>query len=57
MFEGLAGTCQEPNHDHLKVKFAGREMSFSICKGANHTLNSDDEIDTIRHFLRVRSSP
>jgi len=34
----------------LKVKFAGKEMSFSICKGAKHTLNSADEIDAIRHF-------
>jgi hypothetical protein len=27
-------------------------MSFSIPKGGNHTLDSDDEIGAIRHFVK-----
>ena len=52
MFEGLGGTCDETKHDHLKVKLAGKEMSFSIPKGGNHALSSDDEIGAIRHFVK-----
>jgi len=34
------------------VKLAGKEMSFSIPKGGNHALSSDDEIGAIRHFVK-----
>jgi hypothetical protein len=52
MFEGLGGTCEETKHDHLKVRLAGKEMSFKIPHGGNHVLQDDHEISAIRRFLR-----
>ena len=52
LFESLGGTAEETKHDHLKVKLAGREMSFNIPRGGAHTLQSDHEISAIRRFLK-----
>ena len=52
MFEGLGGTVEETKHDHLKVKLAGKEMSFKVPHGGNHVLQDDHEISAIRKFLR-----
>ncbi len=52
MFESLGGTTEETKHDHLKVKLAGREMSFKIPHGAGHVLQNDHEIGQLRRFLR-----
>lgn len=52
MFESLGGTTEETKHDHLKVRLAGREMTFKIPHGGRHTLQSDHEIAAIRRFLK-----
>ncbi len=52
MFESLGGTTEETKQDHLKVKLAGREMSFKIPHGAGHVLQNDHEIGQLRRFLR-----
>lgn len=52
MFEGLGGATEETRHDHLKVKLAGREMSFKSPHGGNHTLQDNHEIAAIRRFLK-----
>ena len=52
MFEDLGGSAEQTKHDHLKVKLAGREMTFSIPRGGGHTLQNDHEISSIRRFLK-----
>jgi len=52
LFESLGGSTEETKHDHLKVKLAGREMTFNIPHGSGHTLQSDHEISAIRRFLK-----
>lgn len=52
MFEALGGTTEQTKHEHLKVKLAGREMTFPIPRGGGHALQSDHEISSIRRFLK-----
>lgn len=52
MFEALGGTTVETKHDHLKVKFGEREMTFKIPHSGGHVLENDHEISQIRKFLR-----
>ncbi len=52
MFEGLGATTDETKKDHLKVKLAGKEMTFPIPKSGHHTLEDDHEISAIRRFLK-----
>ncbi len=52
LFESLGGNTEQTKHDHLKVKLAGREMTFPIPRGGGHTLQSDHEISAIRRFLK-----
>ncbi|MEI7877814.1 MAG: hypothetical protein DWI09_11650 [Planctomycetota bacterium] len=52
LFNTLGGTTEQTKHDHLKVKFTDREMTFPIPRGSGSTLQSDHEISAIRRFLK-----
>jgi len=52
LFESLGGVTETTRHDHLKVKLAGREMTFAIPRTGGHVLQSDHEISSIRRFIR-----
>ena len=51
LFGELGGTADETAKDHLKVRLAGREMTFRIPHGGGHALSDDHQISAIRRFL------
>jgi hypothetical protein len=52
MFQALGAETDETKKDHLKVKLAGKEMTFPIPKAGNHTLEDNHEIAAMRRFLK-----
>lgn len=55
LFNTLGGTTEQTKHDHLKVKFTDREMTFPIPRGSGSTLQSDHEISAIPQGVWIRA--